>query len=356
MKKFLYILLISFLLVACMNDNGKVKDIKNTNKEDKSLSNEEILKDYMTLEEFYKHYDIQLSKEKNIYDIKIPEDWKVNIEDFPIGLYFEIANVFSKDIGLDLSLFKGQDVKVIVQRLKEGFEREYSIDYVKDESVKDEKKESESKEKSSHFEDETEIFKYTTNIVLFEKDAKIIGGLYNFNTNDLGPSINKKTFNQITKEDVYKYMDSKKIINIKKENEDLINMSPEQVIDEFFKAVNKKDKKRANACLGYEHLLSSLTMNKDIMKAFNFDYSFNNSYVENIVQGEIIKTRVIYPEKAEKSQDLKKDIKKIILSTDMKIRWKDDAFNSFPDYEESRFVVMKKYDTGWKIEEFNTGY
>lgn len=68
---------------------------------------------------FLEHYGFSPSEKYPPFEVTIPTDWTVELGSYPEGLYWQLANVFSKDIGLDLNRIKGKTTMAHVYRLIE---------------------------------------------------------------------------------------------------------------------------------------------------------------------------------------------------------------------------------------------
>lgn len=304
---FTLIIIIIILIVGC-NSND-------------STENNEIL----TPEKFLDKYELETINSPTKFHVTIPKDWKVVLGEYPEGLYWGLANEYSKEVGLDLTKLKGENVEVYVYDLKDGL---------------------------TGYGSQSE-YTYPSKVTIFVKDNNTVGGLLNFNVNNIGPSVNKKTLEDITGLTFEKWVESEDYFSEYGKNDDLEKLSPTEVIDVFFDSINKGDKTRAISCLGPFSLLQSLTVNKDDNKLYNPNFSNNNSMVHNIVEGKPISYKLLDPVDLKELNEIG-DREKIEIQVEMHIRWKDDSFNS-PDYIQPRFALLTKYKNGWKLEGFGTG-
>ena len=276
---------------------------------------------------YLEKWDIKVLDEPQVFTIKVPRDWGVMLGEYPEGLYWKIANEFSKAVGLDMEPFKGETLKGYIYELEDGLPGE---------GVQEE-------------------FTYsTTAAVLTTKNDDIVGSWLNFNIWDIGPSLDKRTWDDIVNMPFHEWAYGEGFFRGNNRNEDLEDLSPVEVIETFFEAINDKDRKRAISCLGPYTLKSSLTTN-----LYEEDYLYNSGFKEkncivyNILEGHLNSYILLDPEELIELEDVE-DRDSVIIQADIYINWKDDAFN-VPDYETVRFFDLKKYQNGWKIEGINTG-
>lgn len=259
------------------------------------------------------------------FKIKIPVDWSVNAGEYPDGLYWRLVNEFSKDIGFDLSKYKGTSAEVWRYELANGLPGQ----------------------------GEQSKFRYPTNVIFLIKDKNIIGAWMAFNKWYIGPSLKKRYLNDITGSTYQEWVEKENLFIIKDKNRDLIKLDPVSVVKAFFKAIQDRDKNRAYTCLDPIELLNSLTMNLVAKQLYNPKFDVHNSMVENIVYGKPI-SFIIQDTKNFKVINNVTNEREVELSISLEIKWKDNTFNS-ANGKETRFVIMKKYKDGWKMGNLGTG-
>lgn len=279
----------------------------------------------LTPKAFLEKWELDIINPPTKFSITIPKDWEVRLGEYPEGLYWGLANEFSKEVGLDLTSLKGENVEVYIYELKDGLPGY----------------------------DEQSKYTYPSKVTILVKDNNTVGAWLNFNVNSIGPSVNKKSLEDITGLSFDKWVERENYFSDYGQNGDLEKLSPKEVIEVFFDSINKGDKTRAISCLGHYSLLQSLTTNKDNNKLYNPNFSNNNSMVYNIVEGRPISYKLLDPDDLSELQEIG-DRKTIEFAMEMYIKWKDDIFNS-PDYMETRFAILTKYKNGWKLEGFGTG-
>ena len=66
----------------------------------------------ITPEAFLQQYGIKVKGNPEKLKVSVPKSWDVRLGDYPEGLYWGLANEFSKDVELDLTRLKGKTVEV----------------------------------------------------------------------------------------------------------------------------------------------------------------------------------------------------------------------------------------------------
>ena len=329
-KPKLYIVAISVivLMIATFGllSNPKEKSLGVNNTEpvlDREVSS--VQNKHLTPKAFIEEWELDVNKSPIKFNTLVPEDWQVELGSYPEGLYWGLANVFSKDIGLDLTNIKGKNVEVQVYELTDGLPGE----------------------------GDSSIYSYPTNVILLVTDNTTVGAWLNFNVNNIGPSINKKSFEEITGLEIHEWINQKGYFSTSSGNDDLNDLSPIEVLDEFFEAINNGNKEKALSFIGPYSQLQSLTMNKGNNVLYNSEFGNNNSMVYNIVEAKAHSYKLLDPESLEEI-DKVGDRSKIELAVEMHLVWKNEEFNT-PNNNTIRFPILVKYSNGWKIEGFGTG-
>lgn len=277
--------------------------------------------------DFLKRYELDVKENPIIIKVKVPSDWQVQLGEYPIGLFWGLANEYSKDVGLDLTSLKGKSVEAHVYELIAGLPG--------------------SGDQAS--------YSYPSNAILIVENRQVVGAWLAFNTQSIGPSVKKRTLTEITGLNFEEWIKREHYFEISGTNDDLATLTPTQVIDTFFDSINKGDKIRAYACLSPQSLLESLTVNMEPGHLYNDGFSQINSMVDNIVKGKPIEyLRAYDPENhSEEIKDIGKR-KKVGIVVNLEIEWKHPAFNT-PDGKSTRFAILEKNDNGWKLDELGTG-
>jgi hypothetical protein len=324
-KVFLFLILFTLLISGC----GKKDDIsikKSTS--DKSTS---AAKSDLTPQAFLKLYDLKVQENPHKFKVDVPKTWDVNPGDYPIGLFWQLANEFSKDADIDLTPLKGRTVDVWRYSLVDGLP-----------GIGDQSK-----------------YKYPSNLVVLVNNQKVVGAWLAFNQFEVGPSVKKRYLKDITGLDFEDWTQKKGLFSELGKNKDIASFPPADVVKTFFKAIDDGDKTRAYECLDPTNMLNSLTDNlgtdqgkerEDLL--YNLKFGKMNSSVEGIVKVKPISFKLIDPKNL-------KDIKnvdnrtEVIVEACMYITWSDSAFNI--NGKDGRYVTLKKYANGWKIKSMGTG-
>lgn len=280
-----------------------------------------------TPEKFLELNNLKVKGDVTKLAVTVPKDWQIKLGEYPEGLYWALANEYSKDAGLDISLLKGKSLEAWIYELADGLPGQGS----------------------------QSIYTYPSNVVLLVNDNHVVGAWLAFNQFNIGPSVKHKYLEDLTGLSYEQWFYKQKILVETEENKDLAAMDPVQVLDAFCKAITAGDAARVNACMGNEYMLDALTMNLQGNSLFNKDYKPNNSFNGNLLEAKLLSYKLISIENDKLTEiDSIGARTTIIIEAVMKLKWKMDGFNT-PDGRDLRFAVLKKYDNGWKIEGLGTG-
>lgn len=310
----LLLMLMLFTLISCAEQAKQAFTPSDTTSEIKYVP-----------EGFLKYFNLKVKGEAVKFDITVPTDWKVKEGEYPEGLFWALANEYSKDAGLDLTLLKGKTVMVCRYELADGLPGQGS--------------------QSS--------YTYPSNVVMLVDDNHVAGAWLAFNAWNIGPSVKQKYLEELTGLPFEQWFYKQNLLIESEANKDLAAMDPVQLLDAFCKAIEAGDTSRANACMSPESMLDSLTINLQGNALYNNQYAENNSYIGNLLEAKLISYKLMDAESL-KEIDSIGDSTKVIIAASMKIKWKDDAFNS-PDGMQTRFALLKKYENGWKLQGLGTG-
>ncbi len=279
-------------------------------------------------EAFLMKWDLKVDGSPIEFNATVPEDWTVELGQYPEGLYWGLANVFSKEAGLDLTRLKGKDVEVQVYALTDGLPGQgESSDYI-----------------------------YKSNLTLLVQEGITVGAWLNFNKSSIGPAVNSKYLEDITGFDFPGWIEQEDYFRMNEKNEDLKYMDPAEVLEVFFAAINTGDTERAISCIGPDRQRDALMMNKKDTELYNPGFGDMNSLVFGIEEAELLSYKYLDYETLEEIEGYEEvgDRKTVELAANVYIVFVFDAFND-PDYTTVRFVIFRKYGNGWKIEGFGTG-
>lgn len=319
MKKFFLFLIIFTLLISGCSKKDDISIKKSTS--DKSTN---AVKSEITPQAFLKLYNLKVQGNPHKFKVDIPKTWDVNPGELPIGLFWQLANEFSKDAGIDLTPLKGTTVDVWRYSLVDGIP-----------SDGDPKN------------------KYpTNNVVLLVNNQKVVGAWIAFNQFAVGPSVKKRYLKDITGLDFEDWTQKKGLFSELGKNKDIASLDPVDVVKTYIKAINDGDKARAYECLAPTQMLSSLTDNlgmdqgkdrEDLL--YNLKFGKMNSMVEGIVKVECMSFQLKDPKNL---SDIKNagNRTEVTVNTGMHITWSDNKSSTSDGYS---FVTLKKYANGWKI-------
>lgn len=259
------------------------------------------------------------------FKVEVPKIWEVNAGEYPVGLYWKLANEFSNDAGLDLIPLKGTSIEVWPYSLVDGLPGE----------------------------GEQSSFNYPSDAILLVDNNEVKGAWLVFNTTSIGPSVKKRYLKDITGLTFEQWIDKEGVFPSPGKNSDLALMNPFELLKAYFKAIDDGDKVRANACMDPGAMLESLTMNFRGEGLYNPEFNEDNSLVENIIKANPINFRLMDNKNFGELQNAY-DRTEIEVEVTLNIKWSNSAFNS-PNGLEDRFAILKKYSNGWKLRDLGTG-
>lgn len=275
---------------------------------------------------FLQAYDLQAQGEPERFPVQVPPDWTVPLGAYPTGLFWSLANVYSLDAGLDLRLLKGQTVTVWRYRLAGGLPGE----------------------------GDSSKFSYPSNIVLLVRDEQVLGAWLAFNLYQVGPSVKRRNFEAITGITFDEWVYREGFFADAGPNADLAKLGPAEVLDAFFDAINRGDKRRANACLTPRQQWTALTVNLGPNRLYNPEFGDNNTMTENILHGKLLSFRMVDPDHPGTELRELGDRTRVELAAEVEIKWRMAEFNT-PSGRTIRFAGMEKGPYGWKLEGLGTG-
>lgn len=244
---------------------------------------------------------------------KLPESLKHKAGEYPVKIYWAYNNEFSKQIGLDFTDYLGKDVAVEIYRLREPL---------------------------------PEFMKPRRDArgIVIKYNDEIIGAYIDAGRHDsFACSLDRKSLKDITGKEwdgwIADYIDYEDELEIK-----LSKMEPEDIIREYFKALDKHDIKMVWACMTRKNLSQHLSTNMDNQYLFNkdedkIDYNINSAKLLEIKE---LKGFNNEPGVLEYQVKVDFDFKKLITADD----------GVWP-----RFVILKKESekSGWRIDGVGTG-
>lgn len=244
---------------------------------------------------------------------KLPESLKHKAGEYPVKIYWAYNNELSRQIGLDFTYYLGKDVTVEIYRLREPLP-----EFMKPR-------------------------RDARGIVLKCNDEIIAAYIDAGRHDSFACSLDRKSLEDITGKEwdgwIEDYIDYEDELEIK-----LSKMKPEDIIREYFKALDKYDIKMVWACMTRRNLAQHLSSNMNNQYLFNkdenkIDYNVNRAKLMEIKEW---KGSHNEPEVLVYQAAVDFDFKKPITS--------DDGI--WP-----RFVMLKKESekSGWRIDGIGTG-
>lgn len=286
-----------------------------------------VSKTYTPEESFLKYYNLKVKNSPTKFNVNVPQSWDVQLGAYPEGLYWDLANVFSKDAGLDLTSIKGKTVEAQIYELEDGLPGS----------------------------GDSARFQYPSNAILLVKDGQVAGAWLALNIASIGPSVTKKTLQDLTGLTFEQWVDRQPYFSDAGSNSNLEGLSPTEVVDTFFSAINKGDKSRAVACLSPQTLRESLTVNLVPGHLYHQGFNQDNSIVENLAEGNPASYELYDPERPVNKLKEIGNRKQIGVEVKLKnIKWLDPSVDN-PEGNTTRFARLTKYKNGWKLDGLGTG-
>jgi hypothetical protein len=267
--------------------------------------------------ELFGEYNWTIDYRINTIETTLPSDLKHEAGEYPIEIYWAYNNELSKNIGLNYSDYLGKQVEVDIYRLREPLP-----DFL-----------------SPRMDARGIVLRYDKEII----GAYIDAGRHN----TFACSLDRKSLKELTKKEwdnwVSDYIDYKDELENK-----LSKMKPEEIIKEYYDAINSHDQKREFACLTRQNICNYLGTNMDNNLLTN--QGFNDVFMDdehNIESAKFIELRKIdvsgnHEGTVEYEVTIDYKFKKEITSSNGK---------------QPRFIILKKETekSGWRIQSEGTG-
>lgn len=259
----------------------------------------------------FERYNWTIAYKINTLTEKLPDTLKHKAGEYPVKIYWAYNNELSKDIGLDFSGYLGKDVTVDIYMLKEPLP-EFLSPQIEARGV---------------------VLKYNNEII----GAYIDAGRHNC----FACSLDRKGLHDITGKEwdewVSGYIDYEDELEIR-----LSKMEPEDIIREYYNALDKHDFKTVWACMTRKNLSKDLSRNMDNQYLFNredeIDYNINSAKLLEVEMEEIKNEPGVLLYCA-------------MVDFDFKVPYVQ------ADGVRPRFVFLKKESekSGWRIDSIGTG-
>lgn len=259
--------------------------------------------------------DYQISeREDKLGDISTLSEFNPN------PYYFAYNNELSKDIGLDLSPYAGStELDVRIYRIHESMPQEfYPI--------------------------------LECRGIVIKKDGKIIGAFISAGRHSAfnACSLKGNSFERVVNKTLLEWLGDK--VKADREEERLAELGPEQVIEEYFTALDQKDTKRAKYCISRNTFLENLTVNMPNEELFNEGLSLPlteadsgaKSNFDNLKSSKLLKTKLI-KESSKNSRTYRVYVN---------LQYKKEVTLGSGEQSWDCSMVYESPQTGWKIEGF----
>ncbi len=259
--------------------------------------------------------DYQINEMNNkLNNIKVLSDFNPN------AYYFAYHNELSKDIGLDMSGYSNTaDIAVEIYKIYESMPEEfYPIQDCRG--------------------------------IVVKNGSKIIGAFISAGRHSTfnACSLKGNSFEKVTGQTFEEW-----IVNVIQADDldvSLSKLAPEQVIEEYFKALHQKDAKVAKHCISKKTLLGNLSTNIQDDELFNEGIRLPltgagigaPSAFDNLKSAKLLEVELI--------ADADKDTKRFRVIADLQYK-EDWVINSGEQFWEC-IMVYESPQTGWKIKEF----
>ncbi len=267
--------------------------------------------------ELFKKYNWTIDYKINTVKETLPSNLKHDAGEYPVKIYWAYNNELSKKIGLDYGKYLGKTVDVDMYRLREPMPENINP------------------------------MANARGIVL-RYGNEIIGAFIDAGRHRcFACSLDRKSLEDITGKGwdswVADYINYNNELEIK-----LSKMSPEDIIKQYFNAMDKHDDKMMYACMSRKYISDFLAMNMNNNNLFNKD--FKNAYVDgdqNVKSVKLIKIRNM------KGIDNPAGVVEYEATIDFRFK----KVITSDDGVQSRFIMLKKESekSGWRIESIGTG-
>ena len=237
----------------------------------------------------------------------------------PQSYYFSYNNELSKDIGLDMSRYENTEILVKIYRIHESMPQKfYPIQDCRG--------------------------------IIVKNDGKTIGAFISAGRHSTfyACSLKGNNFEDVTGKTFSEWIAYKvKVDNLE---ERLSKLKPEQVIIEYFEALDSRDIKRAKSCVSREILLENLSVNMGNENLYNnklylpftdVDTGENSDYT-NLKSAKVLKIELI--------EDQDSNNKIFRVSVDLQYNKEISISSGKQTWECS--MIFESLQTGWKIKEF----
>lgn len=286
-----------------------IKDVSEYSQFDTKVDNK--------VEELFGKYDWTIDYKISTTEEILPSNLKHEAGEYPMKIYWAYNNELSKNIRLGYKPYLGKKVNVEIYRLREPLP-----DYM-----------------DPRMDARGIVLKY---------EGEIIGAYIDAGRHEsFACSLDRKSLKDITNMEWNKWISD--YINYNNELEiKLSKMSPEEIINEYYDAINNHDLKMEFACKTRENICDYLAMNMDNNKLINKGY--DDVYSDgstNVKSAKFIDLKEL--------TDMDNPNGTVEYSVTIDFKFKKEITSS--DGIQSRFIILKKESekSGWRIQSEGTG-
>lgn len=268
-------------------------------------------------EELFKEHSWTIDYRINTINTTLPSDLKHEAGEYPMKIYWAYNKELSKNIGLDYSDYLGKKVDVDIYRLREPLP-----DYM--------------------------FPRMNARGIVLRYDEKIVGAYIDAGRhNNFACSLDRKSLKEITNKEwdnwISDYINYNNELEIK-----LSKMKPEEIIKQYYAAIDGHDQRMVFACMSRRNICNYLGANMDNNLLIN--EGFNDVFMDddqNIESAKLIHLREIDIE-GNQSGTVEYE-----ATIDFKFKKQITSSNG----KQSRFVILKKESekSGWRIQSEGTG-
>lgn len=269
------------------------------------------------VEELFKKYNWTVDYIVNSINETLPPNLKHEAGEYPIKIYWAYNNELSKNIGLDYSGCLDKEVQVDIYRLREPLP-----DYLRP--------------------------RMNARGIVLKYDNKIVGAYIDAGRHDcFACSLDRKSLAQITNKEwdywISDYIDYDNELEIQ-----LSAMNPEDVIKQYYYAMDRHNQKMLFACMTRQNLCQALAANMDNDRLINkgFDDAFADG-AQNVKSSKLINCREA------NANGNSNDTVEYAATIDFQF-YKEIISRSG---KQTRFIILKKESdkSGWRIQSEGTG-
>jgi len=272
------------------------------------------------LDEFLSTYGWSIHQHVATHTVTLPQTFQHKPGDFPYAIYWAYNNELSKAIGLDITPYLGKEVQASLYLLNESLPESF-------------------------------LPLTTARAVVLTLEDEIIGAWIDQGRHSgFACSLNRQQLTDVVEQKWGEWLIDSGIVDRSNDLEiGLAEMTPEEIISDYYTAASDHDYQRVNAVRSRRWLSSDLFVNM-----FNNQALFNHQeeasitiWVDNIESAEILSITPV-----EKGFGMCLPVYEVRVD----LQYVDPNWGTVPEGEVMTFVVLNEEikGLGWRIEEINT--